>query len=161
MQGIKDKNGIMRYLLNVTVNGDRLTATVNANTLLVDLLRNQLNLTGTKRGCKLGNCGSCTVLLDGKPVDSCLVLAVEIDGREITTIEGVAQNEKLDEIQQSFIDNAAVQCGYCTSGMILSAKALLTKNQHPSETEIRRAIAGNLCRCTGYVNIVKAIMAVA
>jgi carbon-monoxide dehydrogenase small subunit len=161
MQGIKDKNGIMRYLLTITVNGDRLTATVKASTLLVDLLRNQLNLTGTKRGCKLGNCGSCTVLLDGKPVDSCLVLAVEIDGREITTIEGVAQNEKLDDIQQSFIDNAAIQCGYCTSGMVLSAKALLTRNQHPSETEIRRAIAGNLCRCTGYVNIVKAIMAVA
>jgi carbon-monoxide dehydrogenase small subunit len=161
MQGIKDKNGIMRYLINLTVNGDRLTATVKASTLLVDLLRKQLNLTGTKRGCKLGNCGSCTVLLDGKPVDSCLVLAIEIDGREITTIEGVAENEKLDDIQQSFIDNAAVQCGYCTSGMILSAKALLAKNPHPSEPEIRRAIAGNLCRCTGYVNIVKAIMAVA
>ncbi len=161
MQGMKDKNGVMRYLINLTVNGDHLTVTVKASTLLVDLLRNQLNLTGTKRGCKLGNCGSCTVLLDGKPVDSCLVLAVEIDGREITTIEGVAHHEKLDEIQQSFIDNAAVQCGYCTSGMILSAKALLTRNHHPSETEIRRAIAGNLCRCTGYVNIVKAIMAVA
>ena len=161
MQCVKDKNGIMRYLINITVNGDHLTVTVKASTLLVDLLRNQLNLTGTKMGCKLGNCGSCTVLLDGKPVDSCLVLAVEINGRQITTIEGVAENEKLDDIQQAFIDNAAVQCGYCTSGMILSAKALLAKNQHPSEPEIRRAIAGNLCRCTGYVNIVKAIMAVA
>lgn len=161
MQGIKDKNGVMRYLINLTVNGDHLTVTVKASTLLVDLLRNQLNLTGTKMGCKLGNCGSCTVLLDGKPVDSCLVLAVEIQGREITTIEGVAQNEKLDEIQESFVNNAAIQCGYCTSGMVLSAKALLTRNPHPTEPEIRRAIAGNLCRCTGYVNIVKAIMAVA
>ena len=161
MQGIKDKNGVMRYLINLTVNGDHLTVTVKANTLLVDLLRNQLNLTGTKMGCKLGNCGSCTVLLDGKPVDSCLVLAVEIQGREITTIEGVSQNEKLDELQESFVNNAAIQCGYCTSGMVLSAKALLTRNPHPSEPEIRRAIAGNLCRCTGYVNIVKAIMAVA
>lgn len=160
MQGVKDKNGVMRYLINLTVNGDHLTVTVKANTLLVDLLRNQLNLTGTKMGCKLGNCGSCTVLVDGKPVDSCLVLAVEVNGRQITTIEGVAENEKLDNLQQSFIDNAAVQCGYCTSGMILSAKALLTKNQSPSETEVRKAIAGNLCRCTGYVNIVKAIMAV-
>ena len=161
MQGIKDSNGIMRYLINLTVNGDHLTVTVKANTLLVDLLRNQLNLTGTKCGCKLGNCGSCTVLLDGKPVDSCLTLAVEVDSREITTIEGVAKNEKLDDIQQSFIDNAAIQCGYCTAGMVLSAKALLTRNAHPTEYEIRRAIAGNLCRCTGYVNIVKAITAVA
>jgi aerobic carbon-monoxide dehydrogenase small subunit len=161
MHGIKDNSGVMRYLINLTVNGDHLTVTVKANTVLVDLLRKQLNLTGTKRGCKLGNCGSCTVLLDGKPVNSCLVLAVEADGRHITTIEGVAQNEKLDKIQQSFIDDAAVQCGYCTSGMILSAKALLTENPHPTETEVRRAIAGNLCRCTGYVNIVKAILTAA
>lgn len=161
MQGIKDKKGIMRYLIGLTVNGDHLTMTVKANMLLVDLLRDQLNLTGTKRGCKLGNCGSCTVLMDGKPVNSCLVLAVEADGREITTIEGVAHNERLDKIQQSFIDHTAVQCGFCTSGMILSAKALLTRNPHPTETEVRTAIAGNLCRCTGYVNIVKAIMAAA
>jgi carbon-monoxide dehydrogenase small subunit len=161
MQGIKDKNGVMRYLISLIVNGDNLTMTVKASSLLVDVLRDQLNLTGTKRGCKLGNCGSCTVLLDGKPVDSCLVLAVEVDGREITTIEGVAQSEKLDKVQESFIDNAAVQCGYCTSGMILSAKALLTRNPHPTEDEVRRAIAGNLCRCTGYVNIVKAVLAAA
>ncbi|MBI4633725.1 MAG: (2Fe-2S)-binding protein [Deltaproteobacteria bacterium] len=151
----------MRYVISLIVNGDYLTVTVKGNTLLVDLLRQQLNLTGTKRGCKLGNCGSCTVLLDGKAVSSCLVLAVEADGREITTIEGVAQSEKLDKLQESFIDNAAIQCGYCTSGMILSAKALLTKNPHPTETEVRTAIAGNLCRCTGYVNIVKAILAAA
>jgi len=161
MQGIKDQNGVMRYLISLIVNGDHLTMTVKASALLVDVLRDQLNLTGTKRGCKLGNCGSCTVLVDGKPVDSCLVLAVEVDGREITTIEGVAHSEKLDKIQESFIDNAAVQCGYCTSGMILSAKALLTRNPHPTEAEVRRAIAGNLCRCTGYVNIVKAVLAAA
>jgi len=109
----------------------------------------------------MGNCGSCTVLLDGKPVDSCLVLALEADGHEITTIEGVAQSDELDRLQDSFVDKAAIQCGYCTPGMILSAKALLTRNPHPTETEVRAAIAGNLCRCTGYVNIVKAVLAAA
>jgi carbon-monoxide dehydrogenase small subunit len=134
---------------------------VKANTLLVNLLRDRLNLTGTKKGCELGNCGSCTVLLDGKPVNSCLVLALEADGHEILTIEGVAHSEELDKLQQSFLDHAALQCGYCTPGMILSAKALLARNPNPTETEVRKAIAGNLCRCTGYVNIVKAILAAA
>jgi carbon-monoxide dehydrogenase small subunit len=161
MQTLADKSGEKRYLIGLRVNGDPLTLVVKANTLLVNLLRDQLNLTGTKKGCELGNCGSCTVLLDGKPVDSCLVLAVEADGRDVTTIEGVAQSEALDALQQSFVDHAAVQCGYCTSGMILSAKALLARNPHPTEEEVRRAIAGNLCRCTGYVNIVKAILAAA
>lgn len=157
MQSITDKHGIKRYLINLTVNGDNYTAVVKANTLLVNLLRDELNLTGTKKGCELGDCGSCTILLDGKPVDSCIVLALEVDGREITTIEGVAQHEGLDKLQESFLNQTAVQCGYCTPGMILSAKALLTRNPDPSEHEIREAIAGNLCRCTGYVNIVKAI----
>jgi carbon-monoxide dehydrogenase small subunit len=143
------------------VNGDDFNVSVKANTLLVNVLRDQLNLTGTKKGCELGNCGSCTVLLDGKPVNSCLVLALEADGHDITTIEGVAQSEDLDKLQQSFVDHAAVQCGYCTSGMILSAKALLARNPNPTETEVRKAIAGNLCRCTGYVNIVKAVLAAA
>jgi carbon-monoxide dehydrogenase small subunit len=156
-----DKDGIKRYLISFCVNGDDITVGVKANTLLVNLLRDRLNLTGTKKGCELGNCGSCTVLLDGKPVDSCLVLALEADGHEILTIEGVAQSEALDKLQQSFIDHAALQCGYCTPGMILSAKALLARNPHPTETEVRKAIAGNLCRCTGYVNIVKAILAAA
>jgi len=161
MQALTDKQGEKRYLLNLSINGDLFTVVVKANTLLVNLLRDHLNLTGTKKGCEIGNCGSCTVLLDGKPVDSCLVLAVEVDGHEITTIEGVAQSEALDALQQSFIDHAAVQCGYCSSGMILSAKALLARNPRPTEAEVRTAIAGNLCRCTGYVNIVKAILAVA
>jgi len=145
----------------LVVNGDEYTVAVKANTLLVNVLRDVLDLTGTKKGCELGDCGSCTVLLDGRPVNSCLVLAVEADGHEVTTIEGVAQNDKLDRIQESFIENAAIQCGYCTPGMILSAKALLARNPHPTEREVREAIAGNLCRCTGYVNIVKAILAAA
>lgn len=161
MQAIIDKQGIKRYLINLTVNGDNYTAVVKANTMLVNLLRDELNLTGTKKGCELGDCGSCTVLLDGKPVDSCIILALEADGREITTIEGVAAHGQLDKLQESFLKETAVQCGYCTPGMILSAKALLTRNPNPTETEIREAIAGNLCRCTGYVNIVKAIQTAA
>lgn len=156
---LTDKQGVKRYLITLKVNGDEYTKVVKANTVLVNVLRDELDLTGTKKGCELGDCGSCTILLDGKPVDSCLVLAVEADGREITTIEGVAQNAQLDNIQDSFVNNGAIQCGYCTPGMVLSAKALLTKNPKPTETEVREAIAGNLCRCTGYVNIVKAIMA--
>lgn len=161
MQSIMDKSGIKRYLITLDVNGDSYTRVVKANTVLANVLRDELDLTGTKKGCELGDCGSCTVLLDGKPVDSCLILAVEADGRDITTIEGLAQHEKLDKLQESFIDNAAVQCGYCTPGMIMSAKYLLTRNPHPSEQEAREAIAGNLCRCTGYVNIVKAVLAAA
>lgn len=159
MQAITDKSGVKRYLITLNVNGDSYTKVVKANTLLVNVLRDELNLTGTKKGCELGDCGSCTVLVDGKPVNSCVILVVEADGREITTIEGLAQNERLDKIQEAFVNNAAVQCGYCTPGMIMSAKALLTRNPHPTEQEVREAIAGNLCRCTGYVNIVKAVLA--
>lgn len=158
MQALIDKDGVKRYLITVTVNGDTYTKVVKGNTMLVNLLRDELDLTGTKKGCELGDCGSCTVLLDGKPVDSCMVLALEADGCEITTIEGLAANEELDKIQEAFVNNAAVQCGYCTPGMIMSAKALLTKNQNPTEHEVREAISGNLCRCTGYVNIVKAVL---
>jgi len=161
MQVIVDNNGVKRYLVTLNINGDSYTRVVKANTLLVNFLLEEIDLTGTKKGCELGDCGSCTVLMDGKPVNSCIVLALEAEGHEITTIEGVAQNGKVDRIQESFIEHAAVQCGYCTPGMILSAKALLTKNPHPTEQEVREAIAGNLCRCTGYVNIVKAILAAA
>ncbi len=161
MQGLVDKGGRPRYLVNLRVNGDEYTVVVKANTLLVNLLREELDLTGTKKGCELGDCGSCTVLFDGRPVNACLMLAVEADGHDVITIEGVAANQKLDAIQEAFIDNAASQCGYCTPGMILSARALLTANPHPTEEEVRYAIAGNLCRCTGYVNIVKAVLAAA
>jgi len=126
---------------------------------LLQVLREDLGLTGTKEGCASGECGACTVLLDGEPVRSCLTLAVDTQGRDITTIEGVAENGKPHRIQQAFIDFGAIQCGFCTPGMILVAKALLEKTPEPSEEEIRKAISGNLCRCTGYVKIVKAIEA--
>lgn len=160
-QVITGKDKVKRYLITLTVNGDPHSLLVKANTTLANMLRDQLHLNGTKRGCELGDCGSCTVLLDGKPVDSCMILAVEANGREIVTIEGVAVNGKLDAIQESMRDHAAVQCGYCTPGMVLSAKALLTRNPHPTETEVREAISGNLCRCTGYVHIVEAVLATA
>lgn len=157
-QLITDAKGIKRYLLTLNVNGDTHTLTVKGNALLVNVLRDQLDLAGTKKGCELGDCGSCTVLIDGHPMNSCLVLAMEVEDNDIITIEGVAQNDKLDRLQKSFIKKDAIQCGYCTPGMILAGKALLTNNPNPTEHEVRVAISGNLCRCTGYVNIVKAIL---
>ena len=127
---------------------------------LLDALRYDLGLTGTKEGCGDGNCGSCTVLLNGQAVNSCLVFAIEVDGQEITTIEGLYQRGNLHPLQQAFIDEGAVQCGFCTPGMILTAKALLDSNPHPTEAQVRLAIAGNLCRCTGYDKIVRAILKV-
>jgi carbon-monoxide dehydrogenase small subunit len=158
-QVITNNDGVKHYLITLTVNGETHNLLVKANATLTNTLRDQLNLNGTKRGCELGDCGSCTVLINGKPVDSCMVLAVEADGCEITTIEGVAVNGRLDAIQESMHNHAAVQCGYCTPGMVLSAKALLTRNPHPTEAEVREAISGNLCRCTGYVHIVEAVLA--
>ena len=158
-QTITDKDGVKRYLITLNVNGDARTVLVKGNAILANVLRDELNLTGTKKGCELGDCGSCTVLLEGKPVDSCMVLAIEADGLEIITIEGVAVNSKLDAIQEAMINFVAVQCGYCTPGMVLSAKALLARNPHPTEPEVREAISGNLCRCTGYVHIVEAVLA--
>jgi carbon-monoxide dehydrogenase small subunit len=125
---------------------------------LLDVLRYDLGLTGTKEGCGTGNCGACTVLIDGQAVNSCLVLVGEVEGKEITTIEGLAQGGKLHPVQQAFIDEGAVQCGFCTPGVILTVKAFLDANPHPTEPQIREAIAGNLCRCTGYDKIVRAIM---
>ncbi len=143
--------------IRLTVNGQIERATVPASMTLLELLREPLHLTGTKEACGIGECGACTVLLDGAPVTACLVLAVEADGREVRTIEGEARNGELSDLQNAFIDAGAVQCGFCTPGMILSARALLERNPNPSDDEIIEAIAGNLCRCTGYEAIVRAI----
>jgi carbon-monoxide dehydrogenase small subunit len=143
--------------IELTVNGSSYRLAVEPGRTLLEVLREDLALTGTKEGCASGECGACTVLLDGEPVRSCLTLAVDVRGREVVTIEGVAENGKPHRIQQAFIDLGAIQCGFCTPGMILSAKALLDKTPEPREKEIRRAISGNLCRCTGYVKIVSAI----
>lgn len=151
----------MDYLINLKINGETYEINVKPNTLLLDLIRDEIGLTGTKRGCDTGECGACTVLIEGKAVNSCLVLAVEADGKNILTIEGLTKNGKHHPIQEAFIEGGAVQCGFCTSGMILSAKALLDKNLNPTEEEIKRAIAGNLCRCTGYTKIIKAIFSAA
>jgi len=147
----------MKKVISLTVNGKVYEVAVNPNLTLVDLLRYEMNLTGTKKGCELGECGSCTVIMDGKPVNSCLVLAVQTDGKSILTIEGLESEEGLHPLQQSFVDHGSIQCGFCTSGMILSGKNLLENNSSPNEDEIRTAISGNLCRCTGYQKIVEAI----
>ncbi len=147
----------MKKLINLTINGKEYEVAVEPNTTLVDLLRHELGLTGTKKGCELGDCGSCTVIMDGKPVNSCLVLAVSANGRTILTIEGVETDDGLDPLQKSFVEKGAIQCGFCTSGMILSAKSLLEKDPNPSDSKIRSAISGNLCRCTGYQKIIEAI----
>ena len=143
--------------ISTTINGRLQTLSVPARLSLLDLLRDHLGLTGTKCGCEIGECGACTVLLDGQPVNSCLVPAPQVDGRQVLTVEGLAQNGKLHPLQESFLDHDAVHCGFCTPGMLLSAKALLDWNPRASETEIRSAISGNLCRCTGYQQIVEAV----
>jgi len=151
----------MKHLINLTVNGESYDLVVEPRMTLLEVLRDVLGLTGTKEGCSLGNCGACTVLLDGKPILSCLLLAVEAHGKEIITIEGLAQGGELHPLQKAFIEHHAVQCGFCIPGMILSAKALLDKTLNPTEEEVKEAISGNLCRCTGYSNAVKAILAAA
>lgn len=151
----------MKRVLSFTLNDDPVEVVVKDNMTLLDLLRDKLGLTGTKKGCEQGECGACTVMLDGLPVNSCCTLAVECEGRNVVTVEGIAKGGKLHPIQNQFIEKWALQCGYCTPGMIMSAKALLDHNPHPTELEIREAIEGNLCRCTGYAKIVEAIQAAA
>jgi len=147
--------------VSVAVNGETYEHEVDARRLLVHFLRDDLDLTGTHVGCDTGNCGACTVLLDGKAVKSCMLLAVQADGSQVTTVEGLAPDGELTRLQRSFSQHHALQCGYCTPGMLVSATSLLERNPAPSEDEIRRALQGNICRCTGYVNIVRAVKAVA
>jgi carbon-monoxide dehydrogenase small subunit len=147
--------------IQVTVNGQRHRLWVAPNRTLTQLLREDLGLTGTKHGCGVGDCGACTVLMDGVPVNSCLVLAAQAHGRRITTIEGLAAGGRLHPVQRAFVEHGAIQCGFCTPGMILSAVALLERKARPSRQEIRQALSGNLCRCTGYQKIVEAVAAAA
>lgn len=146
-----------KVLLRMKVNGKAIEVFADPTWTLLRVLREELRLTGTKKGCGQGDCGVCTVILNGRAVNACLVLALQVEGKEIETIEGLGSPEKLHPLQASFIKHGAVQCGYCSPGMLMSAAALLRKNPHPDEAEIKRGISGNLCRCTGYVKIVKAI----
>ena len=150
----------MQAEIILEVNGEAYPVSVAPDELLVDVLREKLGLTGVKKGCGTGDCGACTVLMAGRPVNSCLVLAVAAAGKPILTVEGLGDAGHLHRLQQSFIEHGAIQCGYCTPGFLISAKALLDENPHPTEAEVRTAIAGNLCRCTGYTTIINAIMAV-
>jgi carbon-monoxide dehydrogenase small subunit len=148
---------LVEIVLNV--NKINYNVAVEPQRTLVEVLRDTLGLTGTKKSCNEGECGACTVLMDGKPAASCLVLALDAQGKEITTIEGLSEGEKLHPLQEAFVKHAAIQCGFCTPGMVLSAKALLDENPNPTATEVRKGISGNLCRCTGYQQIVDAILA--
>lgn len=148
----------MKRLISLRVNGVEYEAAVEPRRTLAEFLRYDLGLTGTKIGCSIGDCGACTVLIDGVPSFSCLVLAVEAEGRDVTTIEGVAQDGGLHPLQQAFVDTGAIQCGFCTPGMVLTALALLRDNPRPTESDVRRALSGNLCRCTGYQKIVEAVL---
>lgn len=147
----------MKKLITFTVNDKEYEVAVAPNRTLTQALRDDLNLLGTKEGCGVGDCGACTVIMDGKPVNSCLVLAVQADGSTIKTIEGVARDDSLHPAQETFVEMGAIQCGFCTPGMILSATSLLEKTPHPTEQEVRQALSGNLCRCTGYQKIVEAV----
>ena len=147
-----------KHTITLIINGQSEELLVPSNMTLLHVLRDQLGLTGTKNGCEAGECGACTVLIDGEPTNSCMVLAVELEGREITTIEGLSSNGKLTPLQQAFADLNAVQCGYCTPGMLMAGTALLRRNPNPTAEEIQKALVGNLCRCTGYQRIIDAIM---
>ena len=147
--------------IEITINGRKRRFDVEPNKLLLNLVRDELHLTGTKYGCGIGECGACTVHMDGQAVLSCMVLAMEADGRSVTTIEGVADGDRLDPVQEAYIEEGAIQCGFCTPGFIMTSKALLKENPDPSEAEIREYLKGNYCRCTGYVNIIKAVQSAA
>lgn len=151
----------MKQKITLTVNKETKDLEVDLHRTLLEVLRDDLNLTGVKNGCGNGECGACTVLVEGSPISSCLTLAVTVDGKEITTIEGLAEGDKLHPLQESFIKQGAVECGFCTPGMILTAKSLLDDNPDPSEDEVRQYLRGNLCRCTGYTKIVEAVMGAA
>jgi carbon-monoxide dehydrogenase small subunit len=145
------------YEITLKVNGQTEQVSIPANMTLLTMLREKLALTGTKNGCSAGECGACTVLLNGEPVNSCMVLAAECNDADVITVEGLAHDRQLETLQQNLIDQGGVQCGFCTPGMLISARALLNRNPHPSEAEIREALVGNLCRCTGYVRIINAV----
>jgi len=151
----------VRHKIKFVLNNEEIEHEIRSNGTLLSMLRDDFDMTGAKEGCGAGECGSCTVLLDGKAVNACLILAVEIEGSTVVTIEGLSKGMELHELQKAFVDNGALQCGYCTPGMILSAKALLDENPHPTEQEIKTALSGNLCRCTGYKKIVEAVQEVA
>ena len=150
-----------KRVLTLKVNGDTHSVETYPNRTLLEVLREDLSLTGAKEGCGEGACGSCTVLLDGYPARSCIMLAVDAQGREITTIEGLAEDGKLHPLQEAFVDHHAIQCGFCSSGMILTAKGFLDNNPHPTEDRIKLALSGNVCRCTGYTKIIEAVKSVA
>lgn len=161
MGNIKSVNKDEKVQITCKVNGKVYSGIVESRTLLVYFLRDELNLTGTHIGCDTGHCGACTIIMNGKTVKSCMVLAVQANGADIMTVEGLAQGDKLHPLQEAFWENHGLQCGYCTPGMLMSALYLLQRNPDPTDEEIRRGIEGNLCRCTGYVNIVKSIKAAA
>jgi len=147
----------MKHLLNLSVNGEPVEVAVPLHHTLLEVLREDLRLTGTKHGCELGECGTCTVLVDGEPVLSCLALPIELEGTEITTVEGLTKDGRAHPLQIAFAETGAAQCGYCTPGILLAAKALLGRNPRPTRLEIQEALAGNLCRCTGYIQILQAV----
>ncbi len=140
------------------LNGRNIECEAKENQILLDLLRVDLGVTSVKKGCENGECGACTVLLDGKPVTSCMILAPQVEGRKVTTLDGLLDEPRMEKLRQAFLEGGAIQCGYCTPGMLISAYALLKENQKPTADEVKKAIEGNLCRCTGYVNIIKAII---
>lgn len=151
----------MKQVITLTVNGEPYEVAIHPHRTLLEVLREEVMLTGSKEGCGMGACGACTVLIDGEAVLACLTLALSVEGKDIWTVEGLAAGEKLSLLQRAFVEHGAIQCGFCTPGMLMSATALLSKDPHPGKEEIKKAISGNLCRCTGYVKIIEAISAVA